>query len=127
LGSGAIGDHWDNRGRRLVEPYAAVKPPLMHLSIGPDAVAGQFTTVAISPAGTRLVFPAKSLDGKQMLATDTFIEALGPSQEQAKQDQRLGQDYCPDSAETGQNLNHISRFYWIQGKGRTCKHYLISL
>ena len=45
--------------------------PLMRLSVdlGPDAVAGQFTTTAISPDGTRLVFPIKSSDGKQMLAT----------------------------------------------------------
>ncbi len=48
-----------------------VEHPLMRLSVdlGPDAVAGQFTTTAISPDGTRLVFPAKSPDGKQMLAT----------------------------------------------------------
>ena len=45
--------------------------PLVRLNVdlGPDAVAGQFTTTAISPDGSRLVFPVKSPDGKQMLAT----------------------------------------------------------
>ena len=49
---------------------------LMRLSVdlGPDAVAGQFTTAAISPDGTRLVFPLKSSDGKQMLATRLLEE-----------------------------------------------------
>jgi serine/threonine protein kinase len=39
-----------------------VERPLLHLSIdlGPDAVAGQFRTVAISPDGGRLAFPVKS-------------------------------------------------------------------
>ena len=49
---------------------------LMRLSVdlGPDAVAGQFTTTAISPDGARLVFPVKSPDGKQMLATRLLDE-----------------------------------------------------
>jgi Tol biopolymer transport system component len=50
--------------------------PLMRLSVdlGPNAVAGQFTTTAISPDGARLVFPVKSSDGKQMLATRLLDE-----------------------------------------------------
>ena len=54
--------------------WRATRPldrPLMRLSVdlGPDAVAGRFTTAAISPDGSRLVFPIKSTDGTQMLAT----------------------------------------------------------
>ena len=60
-------------------PWRSTKPverPLMRLSVdlGPDAVAGQFTTVVISPDGTRLVFPMKSSTGKQMLATRLLSE-----------------------------------------------------
>ena len=59
--------------------WRATRPvdrPLMRLSVdlGPDAVAGQFTTAAISPDGTRLVFPVKSPDGKQILATRLLDE-----------------------------------------------------
>jgi len=59
--------------------WRAMRPvdrPLMRLSVdlGPDAVAGQFTTIAISPDGSRLVFPAKSPDGKQVLATRLLSE-----------------------------------------------------
>ena len=52
-----------------------VERPLMRLSVdlGPDAV-GQFTTVVISPDGSRLVFPIKSADGKQILATRLLSE-----------------------------------------------------
>jgi len=54
-----------------------VERPLMRLDVdlGPDAVAGQFTTTAISPDGARLVFPIKSADGKQVLATRLLNEA----------------------------------------------------
>jgi serine/threonine-protein kinase len=53
-----------------------VQRPLMRLDVdlGPDAVDGQFTTAAISPDGARLVFPAKSPDGKQVLATRLLNE-----------------------------------------------------
>ena len=53
-----------------------VDHPVMRLSVdlGPDAVAGPFTTAAISPDGARLVFPAKSPDGKQMFATRLLDE-----------------------------------------------------
>jgi Tol biopolymer transport system component len=49
---------------------------LMRLSVdlGPDAIAGEFITTAISPDGTRLVFPMKSPDGNQMLATRLLDE-----------------------------------------------------
>ena len=48
-----------------------VQRPLMRLSdnLGPEAVAGASTTVAISPDGTRLVFPSRGADGMQRLAT----------------------------------------------------------
>ena len=46
----------------------------LSVDLGPDAVAGQFTTTAISPDGARLVFPIKSPDGKQMLATRLLAE-----------------------------------------------------
>jgi len=50
--------------------------PLMRLSVdlGPDAVAGRFTTATISPDGARLVFPIQSADGTQMLATRMLDE-----------------------------------------------------
>jgi serine/threonine-protein kinase len=59
--------------------WRAARPvdrPLMRLSVdlGPDAVAGEFTTTAISPDGARLVFPIKNPDGRQMLATRLLSE-----------------------------------------------------
>jgi Tol biopolymer transport system component/predicted Ser/Thr protein kinase len=58
-------------GTLLWRATRPVDRPLMRLEVdlGPDAVAGRFTTTAISPDGSRLVFPIKSADGKQMLAT----------------------------------------------------------
>ncbi|MGD1093229.1 MAG: protein kinase [Bryobacteraceae bacterium] len=49
-----------------------VERPLMRLSVdlGPDAVGA----AVISPDGSRLVFPVKSGDGKQMLATRSLSE-----------------------------------------------------
>ena len=48
-----------------------VDKPLLRLSVdlGPDAVSSAGITVAISPDGTRLVFPVLGKDGKQQLAT----------------------------------------------------------
>ena len=62
---------------RAMRPVQRPLQPLMRLSVDlrPDAVTGQFTTVAISPDGTRLVFPARSPDSKQMLATRLLNEA----------------------------------------------------
>ncbi|HEV1283749.1 MAG TPA: protein kinase [Bryobacteraceae bacterium] len=60
--------------------WRATRPPdrpLMRLSVdlGPEAVAGQFTTASISPDGARLVFPIKTPAGEQMLATRLLSEA----------------------------------------------------
>jgi serine/threonine-protein kinase len=57
-------------------PTHPVERPLVRLTVemGLDAVIGQFTTTAISPDGLRLVFPAKSADRKQMLATRLLDE-----------------------------------------------------
>ena len=51
--------------------------PLIRLSVdlGPDAVMGLNTTVAISPDGRRIVYPARGPDGKQQLATRLLDEA----------------------------------------------------
>jgi Tol biopolymer transport system component/predicted Ser/Thr protein kinase len=50
--------------------------PLVRLNVdlGPDVVAGQFSSTVISPDGSRLVFPAKNPDGKQVLATRLLSE-----------------------------------------------------
>jgi serine/threonine-protein kinase len=52
-------------------PTRTAGHPLLRLSVdlGPDALAGVNTTVAISPDGQRLVFPSRGPDGKQYLAT----------------------------------------------------------
>jgi serine/threonine-protein kinase len=72
--------------------WRATRPvdrPLTRLSVdlGPDAVAGVSTTVAISPDGRRLVFPARGPDGKQQLATrllDQEQSTLLPGTEMGK-------------------------------------------
>jgi serine/threonine-protein kinase len=61
-------------GIALWGPWRSIRPvdhPLMRLSVdlGPDAIAGQFTPLAISPDGARLLFPVRSPEGGQMLAT----------------------------------------------------------
>ena len=50
--------------------------PLTRLDVdlGPDGLAGPFSTVELSPDGSRLVFPIKSSDGKQVLATRLLSE-----------------------------------------------------
>jgi hypothetical protein len=55
---------------RATRPVDRPLRPLMRLDLdlGPQAVASQFTATAITPDGTRLVFPARSPDGKAMLA-----------------------------------------------------------
>ena len=54
-----------------------IQHPLMRMSVdlGPEAVAGPRTTVAISPDGTRIVFPMRGTDGKQQLATRLLDQA----------------------------------------------------
>jgi hypothetical protein len=39
------------------------------VDLGPDALMGTSSTVAISPDGRRIVFPAHGANAKQMLAT----------------------------------------------------------
>jgi serine/threonine-protein kinase len=58
----------------LWAPDRATRPaprPLMRLSVdlGPDAIPDPMVTAAISPDGTRLVFPFRGPDGKRLLAT----------------------------------------------------------
>jgi Tol biopolymer transport system component/predicted Ser/Thr protein kinase len=60
--------------------WRATRPaeyPLIRLSVdlGPDAVMGLSTTVAISPDGRRIVYPARGPDGKQQLATRLLDQA----------------------------------------------------
>ncbi len=60
--------------------WRATRPaeyPLIRLSVdlGPDAVMGLNTTVAISPDGRRLVYPARGPGGKQQLATRLLDQA----------------------------------------------------
>ena len=54
--------------------YQTTRPtqhPLIRLNVdlGPDAIAGANTTLAISPDGARIVFPSRGPDGRQRLAT----------------------------------------------------------
>ncbi len=65
-----------------------VEYPLIRVSVdlGRDAVVGINTTVAISPDGRRIVYPARGPDGKQQLATrllDQAQPALLPGTENA--------------------------------------------
>lgn len=60
--------------------WRATRPaeyPLIRLSVdlGPEAVMGLNSTVAISPDGRRIVYPARGPDGKQQLATRLFDQA----------------------------------------------------
>jgi serine/threonine-protein kinase len=54
-----------------------VDHPLTRLTVdlGPEAVTGLNLTVAISPDGRRLVFPARGPDGKQLLARRLLDQA----------------------------------------------------
>ncbi len=42
---------------------------ILTVDLGPNAIAGPDTTVAISPDGRRIVYPARGPNGKQVLAT----------------------------------------------------------
>jgi Tol biopolymer transport system component len=60
--------------------WRAAHPPLQPLirldaSLGPDAVPGVNAGVAISPDGTRIVFPIRKTDGKPLLATRILDQA----------------------------------------------------
>jgi serine/threonine-protein kinase len=48
----------------------------LNLDLGPEAVAGLNTTVAISPDGRRIVYPVHEADGRQVLATRLLDQAL---------------------------------------------------
>jgi serine/threonine-protein kinase len=51
------------------------RPPMrLNVDLGPEAVAGQSFDVAISPDATRLAFPARSPDGRALLATRLLSE-----------------------------------------------------
>jgi len=67
------GAGWWRASRKVDRPLQ----PLVRLNVdlGPDAVPGQFTTTVISPDGARLVFPIRSPDGMQMLATRLLAES----------------------------------------------------
>jgi serine/threonine-protein kinase len=62
---------------RLWQVTQPVTHPLTRLSVdlGPDVLTGTSTTVVISRDGRRLVFPVRSADGKQQLATRLLDEA----------------------------------------------------
>ncbi len=60
--------------------WRATRPaeyPLIRLSVdlGPEAVMGMNSTVAISPDGRRIVYPVRGPDGKQQLATRSLDQA----------------------------------------------------
>jgi DNA-binding winged helix-turn-helix (wHTH) protein len=60
--------------------WRATRPVLhslirLSVDLGPDARTGLDTTVAISPDGTRIVFPARGPEGNQQLATRLLDEA----------------------------------------------------
>jgi hypothetical protein len=45
------------------------------VNLAPDAIPGPNSTVAISPAGARIVFPIRGPDGKPLLATRLLDQA----------------------------------------------------
>ena len=72
LALAAIGAGWI--AWRATRP---VEHPLTRFSmdLGPAAITGASTTVAISPDGRRLAFPARGADGRQQLSTRLLSEA----------------------------------------------------
>jgi Tol biopolymer transport system component/predicted Ser/Thr protein kinase len=95
----------------------SVDRPLVRLNVdlGPDAVAGQFTTTAISPDGTRLVFPIKNPDGKQVLAT----RLLGETKPAALSGTENGRDpfFSPDGKWIGFFADRKMKKISVQGGG----------
>jgi serine/threonine-protein kinase len=63
-------------GWRAAHPPDAPLKPLVRLDVnlGPDAIPGD-SAVAISPDGSRIVFPIRGADGKQLLATRLLDQA----------------------------------------------------
>jgi predicted Ser/Thr protein kinase len=61
----------------MLWPRPPMERPLMRLSVdlGPNTVAGTNTSVVISPDGTRIVFPMRGPDGKELLATRLLDQA----------------------------------------------------
>jgi serine/threonine-protein kinase len=85
----------------------------LNLDLGPDAVAGLNTTVAISPDGRRIVYPVREADGKQVLATrllDQAVPTLLPGTEN-------GSDafFSPDSQWIGFFAAGLLRKISVQG------------
>lgn len=60
---------------KSVGPPAARPLTRLNVDLGPGAMMGASLTVAISPDGRRLVFPARGPDGKQQLATQLLDQA----------------------------------------------------
>jgi serine/threonine-protein kinase len=62
---------------RAAQPLERPLKPLVRLDVdlGPDALATARFTAAISPDGTRIVYPARSPEGKQQLATRLLDQA----------------------------------------------------
>ena len=62
---------------RAVHPSGTPLKPLIRLdaNLGPGAVPGADSSVAISPDGTRIVFPIRRADGKQLLAMRLLEQA----------------------------------------------------
>jgi serine/threonine-protein kinase len=76
-GAGAFAAALLVTGALLWRATRPVEHPVTHLTVdlGPDVLPGTSSTVAISPDGRRLVFPARGTDGKQLLATRILNQA----------------------------------------------------
>ena len=72
--TGALAVGWIVAAPFLWRATRPVNRPLTRLTVnlGSEALTGFNTTIAISPDGRRIVFPAKGANGKQQLATRTL-------------------------------------------------------